>query len=326
MDFGDVWLALGIDLELVQGAVTHLYKVDPEFQVIDKPGAYHLELVVPKIEARPECGDKPYRIGIHLLGTLTVGDPPVDLLFDAWVRLAPALSPEPMASREAPSRSSRWRASSAGAKSELAKQFEPTDRSARSWPSSSSMCSALLDSATRVIHPPDKPEDPVTVDPAEFAFDFWPAQPATIRRPVYGIDDNNDPFLDLDISYVTNPALVATVALAGTSPRMVGDPSVVRPGTGLQLVTTKAMFDARLAVESAATVGTETEGVTVDRLDLEAVDGGIAVDGAGHKTGATLTFEGTVIRAMEAARMADSSWALLSTPTWTPSGGSTCSL
>src|SRR5262249_25950853 len=60
-------------------------------------------------------------------------------------------------------------------------------------------------------------------------------------------------------------------------------------------VTTKVMFDAKLDLEEAASEGKESEGLTIDQLDLEAVDGGISVDGAGHKTGATVTFQGVMI-------------------------------
>ena len=50
MDFGDVWLALGIDLQVLQGALMHLYKNDPKFQVIEEAGAY-----------RPRAGGSAHR-------------------------------------------------------------------------------------------------------------------------------------------------------------------------------------------------------------------------------------------------------------------------
>ena len=89
MDFGDVWMALGMDLSVLQGAVNHLYREDPAFSVVEGTG-FRLELVIPTFEIRPACGPKPYRVGIHLLGNLFIGTQPA-LLFDAWVGLTPGV-------------------------------------------------------------------------------------------------------------------------------------------------------------------------------------------------------------------------------------------
>ncbi|MFP3902408.1 MAG: DUF3892 domain-containing protein [Acidimicrobiia bacterium] len=301
MNFGDVWMALGIDLQVLQGAVTHLYRERPDFQVIEDPGAYRLELVIPTIEVRPECGDLPHRMGVHLLGNLFLGDSTDALLFDAWVRLAPAVAdpvPEPEGNGLPAGTLSFVDVESVTpefAGEPLAEAFAPDGAIGSVLAGFRfDLFSGLLDSATRILHPPADPEDPVDIDLDEFAVDFWLGQPAPLRRPYYTVEDD-EPQLEIDGAEITVPALVATVALAGTSPRMVGDPSIVRPGTGLQLVTTKAAFDAKLDVEQAATIGTEVEGLTIDSLELEAVDGGITVDGSGHKTGATVTFEGTIV-------------------------------
>ena len=110
---------------------------------------------------------------------------------------------------------------------------------------------------------------------------------------------DGQPLLDLDVGYVTVPALMATVALAGHDPRMVGDPSVVRPGTGLQLVTTKAAFDAKLALEQAATEGTEVSGFTVDRLDLRPWTAGSRSTAQGTRPAPTPRSTGEVIARYE---------------------------
>lgn len=300
MNFGDVWMALGIDLSIVQGAVTHLYRDKPDFQVIEKPGEFRLELIIPAIETRPECGPKPFRMGIHLIGNLFVGALPDPFLFDAWVRLAPGVvrdeNDNPFGTLDfvevenvTPPR----------ARPQLTKEFEPEGKIGKALAGFRfDLFTALMESATKILHPPIDPDAEVTADPAEFAVDFWLGKPAPIRRPVWKVQ-GGEPFLDLDLGELTVPGLMATVALAGTSPRMTGDPSVVRPGTGLQLVTTKTAFDAKLDVEEAATIDTEAEGLTIDSLVLEAVDGGITVEGKGHKTGATVTFEGTIVAQYE---------------------------
>jgi hypothetical protein len=302
MNFGDVWMALGADLAIVQGAVAHLYREKPEFQVIEQPGA-RLELVIPVIETRPACPPRPFRMGIHLVGDLFLDGTPGSLLFDAWVGLAPGVvadedgmpfgtlafvaveNVKPDFAR--PALEAQFAADGAIGKVLAGFRFD--------------LFTALLENVTKILHPPAPDADPdaeVTVDPAEFAIDFWIGQPAAIRRPVWDVR-GGEPFLDLDLGEVTVTSLMATVALAGTSPRMAGDPSIVRRGTGLQLVTTKRAFDAKLDLEEAATIGSETEGLTIDALTLEAVDGGITVDGKGHKTGATVTFKGTMVAEYE---------------------------
>lgn len=300
MDFGDIWMALGLDLQVLQGAVTHLYRTSPAFSVIEGAG-YRLELIIPAVEVRPVCGTLPYRMGIHLVGDLYLGNNP-SVVFDAWVRLDPAVVTDPATG--IPAGALRFvgveSIKPAFAKDALAAEFADDGSIGKVLSTFTlPLFDSLLASATAIVNPnadPDAPDPPP--DPSLFAVDFWLGQPGAIRRPVFTVQ-GGQPHLELDVGYVTVPALMATVALAGHSPRMVGDPSVVRPGTGLQLVTTKAAFDAKLAVEKAATEGTEVSGFTVDRLDLSAVDGGIMVDGEGHQTGAHATFTGEVVARYE---------------------------
>jgi hypothetical protein len=289
-------MAFGLDLALLQGAVNHLYRVDPRFSVIDGEG-FRLELVIPTFETRPDCGPtRPYRLGIHLLGNLFLDGLPGPLLFDAWVALdtAPGTDAQGM-----PIGTLRFGevedVTPDFARQPLIDQFGPDGDIGKVLAGFDlPVFEAMLGSATAIAAPPADPEAEVPPDPSLFAVDFWLGKPAPIRRPVYVIEDG-EPVLDLDLAEMTVPALMATVSLAGTSPRMTGDPSVVRPGTGLQLVTTKAAFDTKLAIEAAATVDTEVQGLTIDALAMEGVDGGMHVAGAGHKTGASVTFEGVVI-------------------------------
>ncbi len=306
MDVGQNWLVLGLDLQLIQGAVMHLYKTKPEFQSISGTVlgfAYRLELVAPVIEPRPACGDLPYRVGIHLLGDLYIGDSTTPNRFDAWVRLDPTVvtgaggmpfgalvfggveSIEP-----------------AAAKATLEEEFQPGGGVGDSLADMKlDLFTGLLDAVTRVLHPPvdDDPDDdeepPVDIDPTEFAVAFEVGEPASMRRPLYDVDDDGEPFLDIDWAFITAPALVASVALAGDTPGMPGRLSMVKPGAGMTLLTTKTMFDAKLDLEAQAKIGEEEDGVTTDALVLEAVDGGIAVEGEAHKTGGSVTFEGVVL-------------------------------
>jgi len=185
MDFGDVWLALGIDLQLLQGALMFLYRNDQHFQVIEEAGSYRLELVAPLLEARPACGDKPFRVGIHLIGTLAIGTDPAQP-FDAWVRLQPGVAadnPE-MMPKGTLSFVEVESVTPSLAHDKLAENFSPSSAGVGKVLAAFrfDVFRDLLVEATRVIHPPLHEDEEVTVDPTEFACDFWPAQPATIRR------------------------------------------------------------------------------------------------------------------------------------------------
>ena len=54
---------------------------------------------------------------------------------------------------------------------------------------------------------------------------------------------------------------------------MPGRLSMVKPGAGMTLLTTKTMFDAKLDLEAQAKIGKEEDGVTTDALALDADDG-----------------------------------------------------
>ena len=112
---------------------------------------------------------------------------------------------------------------------------------------------------------------------------------------MYDVVGEDEVVFEGESTYVTVPALVATVAHQGDSPLLPGSASIVRPGTGLQLITSKTMFDARLDVQAALTVDQVIEGLTVDTLTLDPVDGGINVDGSGHNDDADVTFVGTMV-------------------------------
>jgi hypothetical protein len=306
MDVGQNWLVLGLDLQLLQGAIMHLYKTKPAFQAIDGSVGtvtFRLELVAPVIEPRPACGDLPYRIGIHLLGDLYIAGSTSPARFDAWVRLEPdvvtdadgmpfgALVFDGVESIEPPA-----------AKGELEKVFQPGGTVGDALAGLKlDFFTALLDAVTRVLHPPvdDDPDDdeepPVDIDPNEFEVAFEVGEPASMRRPLYDVDDDGEPFLDIDWAFMTAPGLVASVALAGETAGMPGRLSMIKPSAGMTLLTSKTMFDAKLNLEAQAKIGKEEKGVTTDALALEAVDGGIAVEGKAHKTGGSVTFEGVVL-------------------------------
>lgn len=294
MEFGDIWMALGIDVSVLQGAVTHLYREDPGFQVVEGPG-YRLELVIPLIEVRPACGPKPYRMGIRLIGTLTLEGDPNPFHFDAFVRLDPVVLTDGAIPAGGLSFVEVEDVVPAFTRASLEAEFAPDGKigkvlSARRL----DLFGAMLDAATRILHPPPDPEDPVDIDPGEFAVDFWLGQPAPMRRPVYAVD-GEEPLLEWDIGEMTVPSLMATVALAGTSPRTTGDPSVCRPGHGMTLVTAKAALDVKLDNQAAATIGDEINDAEITALTLEGVDAGIAVTGSAEKTGGSATFEGTMV-------------------------------
>lgn len=296
MDLGAALLLFGLDLQLLQGIVNQLYTDVPGLRTVTGPnGSFRLELDPPAIETRAE-GE--FRMGVHLTGRLFVGTSTDPLVFDTWVRLQPEIV---TGADGIPAGALRFDAVEdvvpQAAEQAVADAFAPGGAVGALLASLTiPVFGDLLASANEQLFPGAE------LDLAAFSTAFYLGHPAPMRRPVYEVEragDGYEPVLDLDITYATVPALVAAVALAGNDARPPESPSVVRPGTGLGLVTSAALLAARFAIESAAVIGTEMEGLTIDRFDVASTDYGFDVSGAGHKTGADVEFEGALIARYE---------------------------
>ncbi len=293
MEFGFSLQLFALELDLFQGIINFLYENLPAFRTVEDPnGAYRLELDPPLIEVR-DTGD--YRMGIHLTGKLFLGDNPNPLLFDAWVRLKPEVgenedgvpvgqlvfdaieevTPAPAASAVA---------DSFGSEGTIGKALN------------SLKLDVFNDLAMSVHNQLFPPGTAFSFD--TFSLAFYLGQPTSMDRPVWSIKREGEhyvPDLQLDFSQVTKPALVASVALAGDEAIPSDFPSIVRPGTGVALVTTKRLFDARFILQTALMVGTEMQGLTIDSFSAASTSYGFDIDGAGHKTGADVSFSGSLI-------------------------------
>lgn len=292
MELGSALLLFGLDVELLQGTLNFLYENLPPFRTVEDPaGGWRLELDQPQLETRTEGV---FRLGVHLSGGLFLGDDPDARVFDAWVRLRPEVSTDDDAF---PVGTLRFdgveEVVPALAEQAVANAFGPEG------PIGSALDGLSLDVFRSLLEgAQDQLVGGGDVDLSAFSTAFYLGRPAPIPRPVWAVrreGDGYQPVLDLDVSYATTPALVASVALAGADPVPPDAPSVVRPGTGLGLVTAAAVFDARFARESSAVVGTELEGLTIDRLEVRSTDYGFDVDGEGHKTGAEVDFAGSLV-------------------------------
>ena len=294
MDLGAAKQLFGLDLELLQGVLTFLHGAIAPFREIDDPdGEYRLALDVPLLEVRDDTDG--YRLGILCTGRLFLSDDDPGSLFETFVRLRPDKAadaggmPQGVLVFEAiedvfPVAAEGPITEVFGADGPLGKALDALRLD---------VFRALLGNLTEQLQPEGTP-----VDPAQFETELYLGRPASIPRSVYTIAASGGgyaPELDLDVSYTTVPALVATVALAGEDPIPLGEPSIVRPGTGLMLVSTAAMFALRFAIEKAATEGHELEGLTIDRFDATSTDYGFDVSGAGHKTGANVSFDGSLV-------------------------------
>jgi len=292
MELGAARQLFGLDLALLQGIITFLHDALPAFQTVEGPGgAYVLRLDEPRIETR---SDGEYRMGLRVTGRLEIGtDPPQ--LFATFVRLRPEVradedgDPVGALAFEAieevfPPAAEGPVADTFGADGPLGSALDALTLD---------VFSDLIASVNDQLNPPGTP-----VDLAAFSIAFYLGRPAPLPRPVWTIGrvgDHYEPALDLDVSYACVPSLVATVALAGEEPVPPGSPSIVRPGTGLTLVTAAQTFDARFAREAEALRGTELEGLTIDEFRATSTDWGFDIDGRGHKTGADVSFRGSLI-------------------------------
>lgn len=292
MDFGAALVLFGLDLDLFQGIVTFLYDVDPRFRTLEgEDGSFRLELEMPAIETRED----PFRMGVHLSGQLFLGTDPDPRVFDAWVRLVP----EKVEGADGiPVGALRFEEVEevipAFAEAQVAQSFGPDGAigevlAAFEFP--------VFESLLRSAHEQLFGEGP-ELDPAAFETAFYLGHPAPIRRPLWDVGRVNGdwgPVLDLDVSYATKPALIAAVSRADTDPLPPEAPSIVRPGTGLGLVTTFSLIQANLDRQSNELQGSEIEGLTIDRVEFDAADWGFDIDGEGHKTGAEIDFAGSLV-------------------------------
>jgi hypothetical protein len=291
MDFGSALLVFGLDIELLQGIVNHLYENDRSLQSIEgENGRLRLELDAPAVETRQDS----FRIGVHLTGRLFIGQESDPRVFDAWVRL----KPEVVTGADGfPAGTLRFDEVEdcvpAILRPVVTSVFQPDGFIGKVLASLSIPVFAdLLASANEQLF------SDVELDMAAFSTSFYLGRSTPIRRPLYAVtrvDDHYEPELDLDITYATVPALMAAVGLAGSDPTPPGAPSIVRPGTGLGLVTTASLFRARFDRESESIKGTTLEGLTMDRLNVVSTDYGFDVDGEGHKTGAEVDFAGALM-------------------------------
>ncbi|HEU4729569.1 MAG TPA: hypothetical protein VFT22_16840 [Kofleriaceae bacterium] len=289
--FGSTLLLFGFDLELFQGLVAFLYDAVPAFRVIEDPnGAFRLELDLPRIETR---ADASFRMGVHLTGRLFLTGNPDALVFDAWVRLRPEVGDDAGTPVGVLRFDAVEQVTPQLAEQPIIDAFGP-DGAIGSVLAMFTIPAfeELLRTASEQLFPGAE------LDLAAFSTSFYLGRPAALRRPVWDVarsGDHWEPALQFDVSHATVPALVASVALAGDDPLPPDAPSIVRPGTGLGLITTGRLFDGRFAIESAAAKGKEMSGLTIDELHVVSTDYGFDIDGKGHKTGADVSFAGSLI-------------------------------
>ncbi|HSF88952.1 MAG TPA: hypothetical protein VLA46_06000 [Saprospiraceae bacterium] len=293
MNFGSSLQLFALELDILQGIVNFLHDALPSFRTIEDPdGAYRLELDPPQVETRDD-GD--FRMGIHLTGQLFLGDEPNAFLFDTWVRLRPEVGEN-----------------ESGVKvgvlvfDSVEEVIPPlagtavSDAFGPDGPLGSALSSLALEifsDLTTSVHNQLFPAG-TPFDINAFSLAFYLGRPASMDRPTYGIIREGDhyvPDLQFDFSELTKPALVASVALAGEEAIPPEAFSIIRPGTGLGLVTTARLFELRFARESASLPGTVMQGLTIDHFNAVATDYGFDIDGAGHKTGADVSFSGSLI-------------------------------
>jgi hypothetical protein len=293
VELGAARQLFGLDLDLLQGIVNFLHAELPAFQTVEDPdGAYVLRLDVPTVETRSDGG---FRMGLRITGQLELGgDPPQ--LFETFVRLRPEVG-------EGADGNPVGTLAFDAIEEIFPPDAEPaiTDTFGPDGPLGTALGALALDvfadliaSVNEQINPPDTP-----VDLNAFSTAFYLGRPAPIPRPVWTIrsagDHRYEPALDLDVSYATTPALVAAVGLAGEDPVPPDSPSIVRPATGLALLTASQTFDARFALEREAIRGTEIHGLTIDDFNATSADWGFDIDASGHKTGAHVSFSGSLI-------------------------------
>ena len=271
-----------------------IYENEPAIQVIELPEQNaRLELDVPQFDFRD---DGNFRMGMHLTGQLFVDGFPGPLVFDAWVHLQPVLKMEgdkpigileyvevedvtPEPARQAVEDAFGPDGLVGGILADL--EFDVFEE--------------LAKSLQKQIFP-DQEEDEFEFD--AFSYAFYLGKPAPIRHPYYKTKREGDdivPELEFVTNFSTAPALIASIALNGEDATPPDASSIVIPDTGLALLSSKRMFDTKFELEKEEIIGSKMQGLTMDVFEAESTDYGFDIKGGGHKTGATVTFEGSLI-------------------------------
>lgn len=292
MDMGSVKIAVGLDIEVINGILRYVYRetalsapIDLNIFTDDNTlPALQAQLQQPLVELKDS--DTQPRLGVRLNGEVALfGGNPAQLT--AWIEVIPQVVE---VEDEAPQ---------AGVQLGALEDVEPA------W--FASVLEVLLaENVTSVLDGLTLPIFDGLIDQLESTFEEPPARdswaaafvvgsPSNLDRPYIEAVEGGTPIVTMTEHRATLPSLMFTLALPGDDPLLPGNRSIVTRGSGLQIMLSTEAMNRILAVKSAEQVGQEIEGATIDALDLQMHPLGMEVHGQAHKDQADISWDGILV-------------------------------
>jgi hypothetical protein len=295
MDIGTSLISIGIDLRLLQGFLNQSYEESEQMQHISDDD-YELDLERPLLETR----DDGQRLGLHLRGLLKLSEPPA-IAFDTWIELEP--TPDggdgnqgtPVGKlrykgvEDTQPESARFLVEEACAPDGTIGSF----LAAMEFPLFEPLLAEVSES--QILGPHVRGAELME----QVSVDFYLGRPGTITRPLYRTPAIGYKRFGLELESVaekaTVPALIASVALAKQEAALPGKLSTVPYATGMQLIVSKTIMDAKLAQQAEAQIGTKLQDDVVTKsLSLIAGNAGIDIQLHGEGSKAEVDISGTI--------------------------------
>lgn len=293
MEMGSVKIAVGIDVDIINGILRHVYRESALSAPIDL-NIFTENSTLPALQAQLEQPvaelkdvETTPRIGVRLTGEVSLfGAEPT--IVTAWIEAIPQI----VAGEEG-------EAPQAGIRLGAIEDVEPA------W-FESILQTLLTENVESVLETVTLPVFGGLIDQLEATFDeppardswsagFYIGKPSNIERPYIQAKQNADPVVTFVEHRNTLPCLLFTLALPGEDARLPGNRSIVTRGSGLQVMISESAMNSILAVKSAEQVGQEIEGATIDSLQLKMHPLGMEVHGKAHKDPADISWDGVLV-------------------------------
>ena len=292
MEMGTVKIAVGIDIEVINGILRHVYRESTLSAPIDLNifttsntlPFLRAQLAQPVAELRNP--DTVPQLGVRLTGTVSLlGAEPST--FNAWIEVLPQVV---AVEDEAPQ---------AGILLGELEDVQPT------W-FQPVLKSLLEEKVNPILAAVMLPVYGGLIEQLEAAFDeppprdewsagFFIGKPSNIERPSLWPVKGGQPLITAIDHRETIPSLLFTLALPGEDARLPEDRSIVIRGSGLQVMIAMDAMNSILAVKAAEQVGQDIEGATIDALNLQMHTLGMEVRGKAHKDQAVISWNGILV-------------------------------
>ncbi|WP_025743680.1 hypothetical protein [Aquimarina pacifica] len=288
MDLGQVKIAVGINVDIIKGIVTHLYVTEvipPTFEF----GNILIHIDEPSIEVRDPATDA--RLGLHITGSFENGDDEATP-FDIWMKLKPFVK---TVSGSAPV---------ASLSVEEVEEATPEDIGGLVGTFAIGMINDILqnmdipiyNSLIGGIESAAFDEDAIP-ERSTWSTDFYLGAISEIEHVQVGFPPGQpqNPQVNSSTMRTTTPALIATLSLPGESAQIIDNPSIVPNHTGIQVIISRDAMNLVLQKNAESKIGEEIEGAKINAMQMSMHDLGIQISGEAEKSDATIEWDGILL-------------------------------